>query len=122
VTARLSDAVTTRCAASGWRWPGASGAEEPELVRLLDLGLLRLQLPWPANALHAEKELLRHVRSLQGGWRDLERALERLVELEAEYATSDAPEIAVEAMGKGMADVSSAVAERVGFQRTVPPE
>jgi Lantibiotic dehydratase, N terminus len=122
LTARLSDAVTARCAAAGWRWPGATGAEEVGLVRLVDLGLLRLQLPWSTNDRHAEKALLEYVRSLPEGWRDLERCLGRVVDLQAGFATAEAPEDAVEALGKAMAEVSTAVAERVGVEWYVTSE
>ena len=86
-----------------------------ELDRLLDLGFLRVLLPWPEDEAHVELRLLQHLRTLPQppGITD---SLEGLVELQRSYAGTTEPERALQEMAKLSAGLTRSIGELVGLE------
>ncbi len=78
--------------------PGEDASPAAEQVSgLLELGLLRLALPWPAHESHLESRICEYLRSIPGDalLDAFTERLERLVELEDAYAETGDPLAAV---------------------------
>lgn len=73
------------------------GGVRGQVDGMVELGVLQLLMPWPAEAKHAERQLLHHLRALPAdpALEPLVESLRRLVELQDGYAASHAPAGAV---------------------------
>jgi hypothetical protein len=85
---------------------GAEGAEG-EAARLLELGVLRLVLPWPVHEAHLEARMCAYLRTLASdpGLDAFRALLERLVELQAGYAAVEDPAAALREMHRLVDDL-----------------
>jgi hypothetical protein len=87
---------------------------EAELDQLLDLGFLRVLLPWSEDEAHVELRLLHHLRTIPQ-LEEIADSLERLLELQLGYADTAEPERALQEMASLSAGITRRLGELAGL-------